>query len=152
VLEAGYDESVPGVTLNRFCGSGLEAVNDAAALVAAGYADLVVAGGVESMSRVRWARTAARSGIPRSSLGVGSVPQGISADLLATLRGITRADVDAFALRSQQRRCARRSGAGRLRQEPHPRHRRLGLSCSTGRAPAPDTTLEGLARSRPPSR
>jgi len=105
-LEAGYDLDAPGQTVNRFCGSGLSAVNDAAAMVASGYCDLVVAGGVESMSRVTMGSDGGAIWDPRTQWNVGSVPQGISADLLATLNGITRDDADAFAVRSQQRAAA----------------------------------------------
>ena len=103
VLEAGYSPMVPGVTLNRFCGSGLEAINDAAAKVSAGFCDLALAGGVESMSRVPMGSDGGALLDPRMALGQGLVPQGISADLLATLHGISRRDVDAFALESQRR-------------------------------------------------
>ena len=103
VLEAGYHESVPGVTLNRFCGSGLEAIHDGAAKVGAGFCDLVLAGGVESMSRVPMGSDGGVLFDPRFALGKGIVPQGISADLLATLSKISRDDVDAFALESQKR-------------------------------------------------
>jgi acetyl-CoA C-acetyltransferase len=106
VLAAGYDEGVPGVTLNRFCGSGLEAVNGAAAQVAAGFADLVIAGGVESMSRVAMGSDGGALMSPHMAFDPGIVPQGISADLLATLHGITRDDADAFAVRSQQNAAA----------------------------------------------
>ena len=103
ILEAGYSSMVPGVTLNRFCGSGLEAINDAAAKVSAGFCDLALAGGVESMSRVPMGSDGGALLDPRMALGQGLVPQGISADLLATLQGISRGDVDAFALESQRR-------------------------------------------------
>ncbi|MEZ4239846.1 MAG: acetyl-CoA C-acetyltransferase [Myxococcota bacterium] len=93
----------PGVTLNRFCGSGLEAVNHAAAMVGSGFHDLVVAGGVESMSRVAMGSDGGMMFDPDFQWKVGSVPQGISADLIATLRGVTRGDVDAFAAESQRR-------------------------------------------------
>lgn len=102
-LEAGYDVDAPGQTVNRFCGSGLSAVNDAAAMVASGYYDLIVAGGVESMSRVKMGSDGGAIWDPRTQWNVGSVPQGVSADLLATLNGITRDDADRFALTSQQR-------------------------------------------------
>ena len=105
-LEAGYDVDAPGQTLNRFCGSGLSAVNDAAAMVASGFYDLVVAGGVESMSRVKMGSDGGAIWDPRTQWNVGSVPQGISADLLATLNGIGRSDVDGFALESQKRAVA----------------------------------------------
>lgn len=105
-LEAGYDVDAPGQTVNRFCGSGLSAVNDAAAMVASGFYDLIVAGGVESMSRVKMGSDGGAIWDPRTQWNVGSVPQGISADLLATLNNITRSDVDAFALESQRRAAA----------------------------------------------
>ncbi len=106
VLVAGYDERVPAVTLNRFCGSGLEAVNEAAAKVASGFMDVVVAGGVESMSRVKMGSDGGAIWDPTMEFAYGTVPQGISADLLATLHGITRQDVDAFAVASQKRAAA----------------------------------------------
>ncbi|WP_323752312.1 acetyl-CoA C-acetyltransferase [Marinobacter sp.] len=103
-LASGWDEKVAGVTLNRFCASGLEAVNLAAMKVRSGWEDLVVAGGVEAMSRVpmgsdggAWATD------PATNLETGFMPQGIGADLIATLEGFTRADVDNFAVRSQQK-------------------------------------------------
>ena len=107
VLLAGYDEKVPAVTLNRFCGSGLEAINDGAAKVASGFVDMVVAGGVESMSRVTMGSDGGGPLFdPAFAFEYGTVPQGISADLLATLHDITRADVDNFAFHSQQRAAA----------------------------------------------
>jgi acetyl-CoA C-acetyltransferase len=110
-LEAGYDIDAPGVTVNRFCGSGLQAINDAAAMVGSGYYDVVVAGGVESMSRVKMGSDGGAIWDPATQWTIGSVPQGISADLLATLYGITRHDVDSFAVRSQERAVhARESG------------------------------------------
>ncbi|MEE2903134.1 MAG: acetyl-CoA C-acetyltransferase [Myxococcota bacterium] len=102
-LAAGYHENASGVTLNRFCGSGLEAVNHAAAMVASGFNDLVVAGGIESMSRVKMGSDGGAMFDPKTQWSVGSVPQGISGDLLATLRGFTRDDADQFALESQKR-------------------------------------------------
>jgi acetyl-CoA C-acetyltransferase len=104
VLDADWAESVAGVTLSRFCASGLEAVNLAAAKVASGFEDLVVAGGVESMSR--WAMGSDGGAWfmdPRINQKLGFVPQGISADLIATLERFSRDDVDAFALQSHQR-------------------------------------------------
>ncbi|MCL4135691.1 UNVERIFIED_CONTAM: hypothetical protein GTU68_016340 [Idotea baltica] len=103
-LEAGYDETVPGVQVNRFCASGLEACAIAAGKIASGEAGLVVAGGVEMMSRVPMLS----SGMPvLADPGIAiprkSVPQGISADLIATLRGYSRDDVDALAVESQKR-------------------------------------------------
>jgi acetyl-CoA C-acetyltransferase len=100
-LVADWDVRAPGVQLNRFCGSGLEAVNLAAAKVASGFEDLVVAGGVESMSRVPMGSDGgAWVADPATSLRTRFVPQGVSADLLATLEGFGREELDAVALRS----------------------------------------------------
>lgn len=109
VLYAGWAESVAGVTQSRFCASGLESVNLAAQKVMSGMEDLVVAGGVESMSRWpmgsdggAWAMD------PRINQMTGFAPQGIGADTIATLEGFSRQDVDAFALRSQQKAASAR--------------------------------------------
>ncbi len=112
-LTAGWDQGAPGVTLNRFCGSGLEAVNHAACMVGSGYFDLVVAGGVESMSRVKMGSDGGAMFDPQTQWDVGSVPQGISADLLATLHGVSRGEIDAWAAESQ-RRAAAAEEAGRF--------------------------------------
>ena len=104
VQSAPWDESVPGVQLDRFCASGLEAVNMAAAKVGSGHEDLVVAGGLESMSRVPLGASGGPMfADPEFVLGHHSVPQGIGADLIATLDGYSREDVDAFAMESQRR-------------------------------------------------
>ena len=104
VFTAGYPHSVPGIQVNRYCASGLDAVNLAHAAVASGQHDLVIAGGVESMSRVgigsagnAWAMD------PAAALPGYFVPQGISADLIATKYGFSRTDVDAYAVESQKR-------------------------------------------------
>ena len=104
VFAAGYDEAVPGIQINRFCGSGIEACNFAAALVKAGQAELAIGGGVESMSRVPMF-TSGGPWITDPQLTIANrfVPQGISADLIATLYGYSRADVDAYAVESQRR-------------------------------------------------
>jgi acetyl-CoA C-acetyltransferase len=103
-LAAGYETSGPGFQLNRFCASGLEAVNIAAQKVRSGWEDLLVAGGVESMSRVPmgsdggpWAMD------PETAYETSFIPQGISADLIATLEGFSRTDVDSYAAESQDR-------------------------------------------------
>ncbi len=103
-LAAGFSETVPGVQLNRYCGSGLEAVNQAAARVRSGWENIILAGGSESMSRVGigsggdpWAMD------PATNYDTSFVPQGISADLIATVEGFSRHDVDAFAVESQGR-------------------------------------------------
>lgn len=107
VLDAGWSETVAGVTLSRFCASGLEAVNLAAAKIMSGMEDMVVAGGVESMSRWpmgsdggAWAMD------PRVNTALSFIPQGVSADLIATLEGFSRADLDAFAAESHRRAAA----------------------------------------------
>lgn len=105
-LQAGWDFDAPGVTMNRFCGSGLEAVNTGAAMVASGFQDLIVAGGVEHMSRVKMGSDGGAIWDMRTQFSVGSVPQGISADLIATLHGFSRQDVDAFAVASQEKAAA----------------------------------------------
>jgi acetyl-CoA C-acetyltransferase len=119
-LKAGLPDTVAGVQLNRFCASGLEAVNTAAQKVASGWEDLVLAGGVESMSRVpmgsdggAWAMD------PETAYDGYFVPQGISADLIATIEGFTRDDVDAYAVRSQER-AATAQAEGRFTQSVVP--------------------------------
>lgn len=113
-LHAGYAETVAGVQINRFCASGLEAVNMAAGQVMAGQSDMAVGGGVESMSRVpMFSSGGAWASDPEAAFGTSFVPQGISADLLATLHGYGRADVDSYAVESQ-RRAARAWEEGRF--------------------------------------
>jgi acetyl-CoA C-acetyltransferase len=107
VLVAGFDQRVPGKQLNRFCASGLEAVNTAAAQIMAGQSDLVVAGGVESMSRVPIGSDGgALFSDPAVSYQTYFTPQGIGADLIATLDGYSRERVDGYALESQRRAAA----------------------------------------------
>jgi acetyl-CoA C-acetyltransferase len=108
-IKAGLPETVAGVQLNRFCASGLEAVNIAAQKVASGWEDMVWAGGVESMSRVpmgsdggAWAMD------PETAYDTSFIPQGIGADLIATVERFAREDVDAYAARSQDRAAAAR--------------------------------------------
>jgi acetyl-CoA C-acetyltransferase len=103
-LNAGYGDGIPGVQVNRFCASGLEALNMAAAKIMAGQSPAVVAGGVESMSRVPMGSDGgAWPADPAFAPAVHFVPQGISADLIATLDGYSREDVDGFAVESQRR-------------------------------------------------
>src|SRR5690349_7820361 len=103
-LKAGYPETVAGVQLNRFCASGLEAVNQAAQRVRSGWEDLILAGGVESMSRVPMASDGGAWAMdPRTAFDTDFVPQGIGADLIATIEGYSREDVDTFAAESQAR-------------------------------------------------
>jgi acetyl-CoA C-acetyltransferase len=103
-LVAGYGDSVPGVQINRFCASGLDAVNFAAAQVMAGQQDLAIGGGVESMSRVGIGASGGAWAVdPSIAVSHYFMPQGISADLIATRYGFSRDDVDAYAVESQQR-------------------------------------------------
>jgi acetyl-CoA C-acetyltransferase len=103
-LAAGMPEEVAGVQLDRFCASGLEAVNQAAARVRSGWEDLILAGGVESMSRVPMGSNGGAWAMdPETNYATGFVPQGIGADLIATIEGFSRTDVDAFAVESQER-------------------------------------------------
>ncbi|GAB3377669.1 acetyl-CoA C-acetyltransferase [Spongiibacter taiwanensis] len=103
-MQAGWAETVSGLQLDRYCGSGLEAVNIGAMKVIAGVEDMVVSGGVESMSQVPIASGgSAWVSDPAINIKTGYLPQGIGADLIATLDGYSREDVDAFALQSQQR-------------------------------------------------
>ncbi len=150
VLDAEWAESCAGVTQSRFCASGLESVNLAAAKVMSGWEDLVVAGGIESMSR--W--TMGSDGgawfmDPRINAKLGFVPQGVGADLIATLEGFTRGDVDAFALRSHQRAAAARA-AGHFSRSIVPVHDIAGLlMLAEDETIRPGTTLETLAKLEP---
>lgn len=119
-LKAGLPDTVAGVQLNRFCASGLEAVNIAAQKVASGWEDLVLAGGVESMSRVPMGTDGGAWALdPETNLDTDFVPQGISADLIATVEGFTRDDVDAYAVRSQDRAAAAQA-AGKFKDSVVP--------------------------------
>ena len=149
-LAAGWDWKVAGMQLNRFCASGLEAVNLAAQKVASGWEDLVVAGGVESMSRVpmgsdggAWAQD------PQTNFDTAFLPQGIGADLIATLEGFSRDDVDAYAWRSQQKAAAARD-AGRFERSVMPVRDMLGMTILLrDEFIKPRTTMEGLASLKP---
>jgi acetyl-CoA C-acetyltransferase len=104
VFEAGYDKSVGGIQVNRFCASGLDAINLAASKIAAGSDEVVIAGGVESMSRVGMGMSGGAWPMdPSVALPSYFMPQGISADLIATKYGFSRDDVDAYAVESQKR-------------------------------------------------
>lgn len=150
VLNAGWAQNVPGKQINRFCASALEAVNTAAALVMSGQAELVVAGGVESMSRVPMGSDGgAMATDPEVAWRTHFVPQGISADLIATRYGISRADCDAYALESQ-RRAAEAWGAGRFCRSVVPVKNRLGETVlERDEQLRPGTTLADLAALKP---
>jgi acetyl-CoA C-acetyltransferase len=145
-LAAGLPDHVGGVQLNRFCASGLEAVNIAAQKVRSGWEHLILAGGVESMSRVPMGSDGAAWAMdPQTALATSFVPQGISADLIATLEGFSRADVDAYALRSQQRAAAAMA-EGRFDRSIVPVVDRNGVTIlDRDEHMRPQTTLEALA-------
>ena len=142
--------SPTGVTLSRFCASGLEAVNLAAAKVMSGLDDLVVAGGVESMSRCPMGSDGGAWMMdPAVSQHLGFVPQGIGADLIATLEGFSRADVDAFAVRSHRHAAAARLD-GRFARSIVPVHDMAGvLLLAEDETIRPSTTAETLAKLEP---
>ncbi|MEM8661600.1 MAG: acetyl-CoA C-acetyltransferase [Pseudomonadota bacterium] len=146
VQNADWDESVPGVQLDRFCASGLEAVNAAAQKVASGWEDLVVAGGVECMSRVPMGSNGGAMGSDAGfALKTGFVPQGIGADTIATLEGWSRETVDAYALESQKRAAAARD-SGYFDGSVVPVKDCNGLTIlERDDFIKPDTTMEGLA-------
>ncbi|WP_267887461.1 acetyl-CoA C-acetyltransferase [Mycolicibacter sinensis] len=151
LLLAGWPETVPGMTLNRFCGSGQQAITVAAAGIAAGQQDLVVAGGVESMSR--WDVTVGVPTIdganPSFRAMYPTVPQGVSADLIASLEGFTRADVDAFAASSQQR-AAKAIAAGYFDKSLIAVRSESGeIIAGVDEHPRPGTTADKLATLRP---
>jgi acetyl-CoA C-acetyltransferase len=145
-LAAGLPDTVAGVQLNRFCASGLEAVNIAAQKVRSGWEELVLAGGVESMSRVpmgsdggAWAMD------PETNYATGFVPQGIGADLIATLDGLSREDVDRYALQSQSR-AAKAWANGYFGRSVVPVRDRNGLVVlDRDEHIRADSTLDGLA-------
>ncbi|NNC06619.1 acetyl-CoA C-acetyltransferase [Corallococcus exiguus] len=152
VLAAGWPQDVSAVSLNRFCGSGLQAVNFGAMGVASGAMDFVVAGGVESMSHLSLGADGGGQdgGNMRLRERVYQVPQGISADLIATLEGITREDVDAWALRSQ------RQAARAIEENRFAKALFAVKDPATGAVllerdeyPRPDTTAQGLAALKP---
>ena len=148
-LQAGWDMDAPGVTMNRFCGSGLEAVNTAGAMVASGFQDLVIAGGVECMSRVPMGSDGGAIWDMRTQFSVGSVPQGISADLIATRSGFSRDDVDAFAVRSQQLAAAAWE-RGAFDRSVCPVKDENGLTVlAKDEIVRPGTTVEALAKLKP---
>ncbi|MBN8280482.1 MAG: acetyl-CoA C-acetyltransferase [Gammaproteobacteria bacterium] len=150
VLNAGYAENVPGKQLNRFCASGLEAVNTAAAQVLSGQSDLCIGGGVESMSRVPMGSDGgAMASDPQVAYRTYFAPQGIGADLIATKYGISRHDCDAYAAESQKR-AAHAWQAGWFRKSVLPITDSLGqVLLDRDEHLRPDTTVEGLAELKP---
>ncbi|MEQ1438948.1 acetyl-CoA C-acetyltransferase [Fontimonas sp. SYSU GA230001] len=149
-LNAGYAETVSGVQVNRFCGSGLEAVSLATARVMSGMAPAMIAGGVESMSRVAMGSDGgAWPTDPSFAPKVHFVPQGISADLIATLDGYSREDVDAFAVESQ-RRAAQAWAEGRFEKSILPVRDVIGqVVLDRDEHIRPGTTLADLGKLKP---
>ena len=150
VLTAGYAQTTAGVQVNRFCASGLESVNMAAAKVISGEADFAIGGGVEVMSRVPMGSDGgAWPTDPSSAFKTYFVPQGISADLIATIYGFSRADVDAYAVESQKR--AERSWKeGRFKKSVVPVKDQMGVTIlDHDEHLRPDTTLQSLGALNP---
>ncbi|MCB1646721.1 MAG: acetyl-CoA C-acetyltransferase [Pseudomonadales bacterium] len=150
VLDAGWPISVPGVTLHRFCGSGQQAVTQAAQSIMAGHQDLVIGGGVESMSRYAPNHT---DGFTANNKHLFAqyplIPQGISADLIATLEGFSREQCDALAVRSQERAQASIE-AGVFNNDLIPIYREDGaLALDRDEHPRPGTTLESMTGLNP---
>ncbi|EPF80133.1 acetyl-CoA C-acetyltransferase [Acinetobacter rudis] len=149
-IAAGWDNDVAGMQINRFCASGLEAVNIAAQKIRSGWEDLVIAGGVESMSRVAMGSDGGPWALdPETNLKSGFVPQGIGADLIATLDGYSREQVDAFALASQQK-AAHAQTQGYFDRSVIPVKDQAGVVIlDRDEFIKPQTTLQGLAQLNP---
>ncbi|MGO9543379.1 MAG: acetyl-CoA C-acetyltransferase [Rhodomicrobium sp.] len=150
VMAAGYDESVPGVQVNRFCASGLEAVNMAAAKVMSGQSPMAIGGGVESMSRVPMGSDGGAWPVdPAVAIPTYFVPQGISADLIATKYGFSRDDVDAYSVESHKR--ARQSWEeGRFASSVVPVNDVLGIPLLTrDEMIRADTSMQSLGALNP---
>ncbi|OZV81507.1 acetyl-CoA acetyltransferase [Micromonospora echinospora] len=149
-VAAGLPDTVAGVQLNRFCASGLEAVNTAAQKVRSGWEDLVLAGGVESMSRIPMGSDGGAWALdPETNFITGFVPQGISADLIATIGGYDRDAVDGYALQSQAR-AAKAWANGYFNRSVVPVRDRNGLTVlDRDEHIRLDSTAEGLAALRP---
>jgi acetyl-CoA C-acetyltransferase len=149
VLNAEWDVDVPGMQINRFCSSGLETVNLAAMKILSGWEEMIVAGGVESMSRVPMGSDGgALMYDPRVSTRVKFVPQGIGADLIATLESFSRADVDQFACNSQKRAANARANSYFKSIVPVTDQNGLPI-LDHDELIRPDTTTEGLANLKP---
>jgi acetyl-CoA C-acetyltransferase len=149
-IAAGWDNDVAGVQINRFCASGLEAVNMAAQKVRSGWEDVVVAGGVESMSRIPMGSDGGPWALdPETNLKSNFVPQGIGADLIATLDGYSRSDVDEFAANSQ-RKAAAAQAAGHFDKSIVAVKDKAGVVIlDKDEFIKPTTTAEGLAKLNP---
>ncbi|WPC34314.1 acetyl-CoA C-acetyltransferase [Acinetobacter sp. YWS30-1] len=149
-IAAGWDNDVAGVQINRFCASGLEAVNLAAQKVRSGWEDLVVAGGVESMSRVPMGSDGGPWALdPETNMACDFIPQGIGADLIATIDGYSRADVDQFAEQSQKKAAAAQAN-GYFDKSIIPVKDKAGVVIlDKDEFIKPTTTAEGLSALKP---
>ena len=149
-IAAGWDNDVAGVQINRFCASGLEAVNLAAQKVRSGWEDLVVAGGVESMSRVPMGSDGGPWALdPETNMACDFIPQGIGADLIATIDGYTRSDVDQFAEQSQKKAAAAQAN-GYFNASIIPVKDKAGvIILDKDEFIKPTTTAEGLGKLNP---
>ena len=149
-IAAGWDNDVAGVQINRFCASGLEAVNMAAMKVRSGWEDIVVAGGVESMSRVPMGSDGGPWALdPETNMACDFIPQGIGADLIATIDGYSREDVDTFAENSQKKAAAAQA-KGYFNQSIVPVKDKAGVTIlAQDEFIKPTTTAEGLAKLNP---
>ena len=149
-LVANWDVSVAGVQINRFCASGLEAVNLGAMKVRSGFEDLVVVGGLESMSRVPMGSDGGAWVLdPQTNMHSHFTPQGIGADLIATLEGFTRQDVDAFALHSQQKAARARSDGSFNKSLIAVQDQNGIVLLGQDEFIRADSTLEGLGKLKP---
>ena len=149
-LVADWDVSVAGVQINRFCASGLEAVNLGAMKVRSGFEDLVVVGGVESMSRVPMGSDGGAWVLdPQTNMHSHFTPQGIGADLIATLEGFTRQDVDAFALHSQQKAARARADGSFNKSLIAVQDQNSIVLLDHDEFIRGDSTLEGLGKLKP---
>src|ERR1700693_4825464 len=149
-LAADYGDEVPGIQINRFCASGLEAVNFAAAQVMAGAKDIVIGGGVESMSRVGIGASGGAWPVdPSIAIMSYFLPQGVSADLIATKYGFSRDDVDAYAVESQKRAAAAWD-EGRFKRSVMPIKDVNGLTIlAKDEHMRPGTDMQSLAQLKP---
>ncbi|MEU9636360.1 acetyl-CoA C-acetyltransferase [Streptomyces tendae] len=149
-LAAGLPDHVAGVQLNRFCASGLEAVNTAAQKIRSGWERLVIAGGVESMSRVPMGSDGGpMAADPETAFDTYFVPQGIGADLIATVEGFSREDVDAYAVRSQQRAAQAWSGGHFAKSVVPVRDRNRVTVLAQDEHMRPETTTAALGKLKP---
>jgi acetyl-CoA C-acetyltransferase len=149
-LVAGFGDEVPGIQINRFCASGLDAVNFAAAEVMSGQHEMTIGGGVESMSRIGIGASGGAWPVdPSIAVATYFLPQGISADLIATKYGFTRDDVDAYAVESQKR-AAKAWDGGRFKNSVVPVKDVNGLTIlAKDEHMRPNTTMQTLAALQP---